>query len=85
MVNDGPYLDPCQEAIATLYSFLDDELTADNRRLIQTHLDECEPCIRKFGFEAELKEVIARKCRDEVPESLRRKVYDALRSEGARS
>lgn len=78
-----PFYEPCQEAIATLYSFLDGELTADRRALIQHHLDECGPCFEAFGFEAELKEVIGRKCRDEVPQALRLRVAEALRAEDA--
>jgi mycothiol system anti-sigma-R factor len=79
----GPLYEPCQEAIATLYTFLDGELTPGRRELIQHHLDECGPCFEKFGFEAELKHVIARKCRDEVPQSLRQRVAEALKAEGA--
>ncbi|HTW08464.1 MAG TPA: mycothiol system anti-sigma-R factor [Acidimicrobiales bacterium] len=79
---DHPVYDPCQEAIATLYTFLDGELTADRKGTIQRHLDECSPCFEAFGFEAELKAVVARKCREEVPESLRRRVAEALRAEG---
>lgn len=75
------FYEPCQEAIATLYTFLDGELTTDRRARIQRHLDECSPCFAAFGFEAELKAVIARKCRDEVPDSLRRRVAEALRAE----
>lgn len=74
-------VEPCQEALATLYSFLDGELTPDRRLKIQHHLDECAPCLQAFDFEAELKLLIARKCRDEVPESLRRRVAEALRAE----
>ncbi len=62
-----PVYDPCQEAIATLYTFLDGELTRRGERRSSHHLDECSPCFEAFGFEAELKVVIARKCRDEVP------------------
>jgi mycothiol system anti-sigma-R factor len=79
---DRPVYDPCQEAIATLYTFLDGELTADRRDTIQRHLEECSPCFEAFGFEAELKVVISRKCRDDVPESLRHRVAEALRAEG---
>jgi mycothiol system anti-sigma-R factor len=75
------FYEPCQEAIATLYTFLDGELTTDRRARIQRHLDECSPCFAAFGFEAELKAVVARKCRDEVPDSLRRRVAEALRAE----
>jgi mycothiol system anti-sigma-R factor len=69
---EGP-LDPseCQEALDTLYHFLDGELTEDRRHQIQHHLDECSPCLEAFDFEAELKMVIARRCREAVPEALR--------------
>jgi mycothiol system anti-sigma-R factor len=76
-----PPTDPCQDALATLYTFLDAELTPDVRQRIQHHLDECDPCLHKFGFVAELKAVVARKCRDEVPDGLRRRVAEALRAE----
>jgi mycothiol system anti-sigma-R factor len=68
----------CQEAIETLYHFLDGELTAQRRQEISRHLNECSPCLDAFDFEAELKLVIARKCRDQVPEALRERVYRAL-------
>jgi mycothiol system anti-sigma-R factor len=74
-------LDPCQDAIATLYSYLDGELTAERRQDIRRHLDECGPCFQAFGFEAELKALIASKCRDEVPDSLRRRIAQALGAE----
>jgi mycothiol system anti-sigma-R factor len=82
---DRPIIEPCQEAIATLYNFLDGELTADRRLQIQHHLDECGPCFDAFDFEADLKALVARKCRDEVPEALRRRVAAALRAEDVRS
>ncbi len=68
----------CQEAIQTLYYFLDGELTDDRRKDIQRHLEECSPCLEAFDFEAELKMVIARKCRDQVPDTLRFRVARAL-------
>jgi mycothiol system anti-sigma-R factor len=68
----------CEEAIETLYHFLDGELTDERRYEIQLHLEECSPCLEAFDFEAELKLIIARKCRDQVPESLRYRVQRAL-------
>jgi mycothiol system anti-sigma-R factor len=70
--------DRCQEAIHTLYHFLDGELTPLRRQEIAKHLDECRPCLGAFDFEADLKLVIARQCRDQVPEALRRRVLHAL-------
>ena len=68
----------CREAIHTLYHFLDGELTEQRRLEISEHLVECAPCLDAFDFEAELKMVIARKCRDQVPDALRERVYRAL-------
>jgi len=64
-----------------LYHFLDGELDDDRRSTIRRHLDECRPCLQAFGFEAELRGVIARKCQDQVPEALRRRVFSALEGE----
>ena len=68
----------CERALQTLYHFLDGELTVDRRRAIQRHLDECSPCLEAFDFEAELKIVIARCCRDQVPEGLRQRIADVI-------
>ena len=68
----------CQDALHTLYHYLDGELTADRRQAIQKHLDQCSPCLHAFDFEAELKVVIARSCRDQVPDHLREKIARAL-------
>jgi mycothiol system anti-sigma-R factor len=68
----------CQDALHTLYDYLDGELTEERRIVIQRHLTECEPCLHAFDFEAELKIVIARSCRDQVPEHLKSKIAKAI-------
>ncbi len=68
----------CQEALDTLYHFLDGELTDQRRVLIRDHLDRCSSCLEAFDFEAELKIVIARRCREAVPATLRDRVAAAL-------
>ena len=67
-MDDWPSGGDCEQALRTLYHFLDGELTPERRLAIQHHLDECSPCLEAFDFEAELKIVIARCCRDQVPE-----------------
>lgn len=68
----------CEDALRTLYYYLDGELTLARREAIKRHLDECAPCLEAFDFEAELKTVVARCCRDQVPDSLRVKIAEAL-------
>lgn len=68
----------CQDALQTLYHYLDGELTPERRAAIQRHLTQCAPCLHAFDFESELKAVVARSCRDQVPESLRKRVADVI-------
>ena len=68
----------CDDALEQLYTFIDGELTAERREQIRHHLDECIPCLGAFDFEAELRIVIAQKCRDTVPDGLRRRIADAI-------
>lgn len=75
----------CAESLKELYSFLDGELTADRRQHIQEHLDGCHDCYGAFDFEAELRIVVSKRCKDEVPEALRDRVADALRELGESS
>lgn len=68
----------CREALHRIYHFLDGELTSERRVRIEAHLDGCSPCLNVFGFEAELRRLVADKCRDAVPEGLRARIADAI-------
>ncbi len=82
---DGSQEPDCTEAIHTLYEFLDGELTDPRRAEIQQHLEACLPCFQAYDFEAELRLMVGRKCRDSAPPALQQRVADALRqmSQGA--
>ena len=71
----------CRDAMHRLYHFLDGELDDERRARIRRHLDECVPCLQAFDFEAELRVLIARKCQDQVPDSLRARVFHALQGD----
>ena len=73
----------CDDALHELYGYLDGELTVERRVTIQRHLDDCPPCYEAFDFEAELRIVIARKCTETVPDSLKQRIADALADETA--
>lgn len=72
----------CGSAIDELYHYLDGELTDDRRRQIAEHLDYCAPCAGALGFEAELRQVIADRCKDHVPDSLRERIAALIEAEG---
>jgi mycothiol system anti-sigma-R factor len=71
----------CDESIGRLYSYLDGELTEQRRVEIARHLDLCGPCVSAFGFEAELRRVIANRCKDHVPDALIARVAGAIQAE----
>ena len=71
----------CDDAVHQLYHFLDGELTETKRAQIAVHLTYCEPCGGAAEFEAELRMVIANHCKDHVPESLIRRIAEAIDEE----
>ncbi|HRA33525.1 MAG TPA: mycothiol system anti-sigma-R factor [Acidimicrobiales bacterium] len=68
----------CNETLRELYLYLDGELTDSDRVHIQQHLDDCSPCLEAFDFEAELRLVVRNRCVDQVPESLRNRIAQAI-------
>jgi mycothiol system anti-sigma-R factor len=68
----------CFETWELLYHYMDGELTDDRRVFIARHLGDCPPCGGAFEFESELRVVISQRCRDRVPDALRRRVADAI-------
>jgi mycothiol system anti-sigma-R factor len=80
---EAPVVDAqCNEALTAMYLFLDNEqLTEAQRAHVQKHLDECIPCLESFEFEAEFKQLIKQRCRDEMPASLYERVRMCLKVE----
>jgi anti-sigma factor (TIGR02949 family) len=84
-VDDRRNAPDCGEALRQLHEFLDGELTAERRAAIGAHLERCACCMEAFDFEAEVRVVISTCCRgDAVPEHLRARVVQALRTLGER-
>jgi len=74
----------CDEALSTLYTYLDGELTVERRVTIAAHLDRCGFCGDAAHFEAELRAVIADCARARVPAPLLERIRAVL-AEEARS
>ncbi len=51
----------CEEAFRKLDDFLDRELSAEDMRVIEEHLEICAACTREFTFEASVLYGIRRK------------------------
>ena len=72
----------CNETLRDLQLFLDGELPAEEYEHVLGHLDECLDCYQTFDFQAELKQIIAKKCRTEkMPPGLIERIRACLESE----
>jgi mycothiol system anti-sigma-R factor len=56
----------CQETLREIERFLDGELKTDLGSLLQRHLDDCPPCMRRADFQRHLKDLVATKCSGDV-------------------
>ena len=52
----------CSETVLRIFEFLDGEMSPDDCRRMQSHLDECGPCLREYQVDQALKMVIKRSC-----------------------
>jgi len=70
-----PHETDCLEVLAEVYLYLDLECADERRDVIRRHLDECSPCLREYGIEREVKELVARCCGNETaPVALRERL-----------
>jgi mycothiol system anti-sigma-R factor len=70
-----PHETPCSEVLAELYAYLDEELDPSASVKIHLHLEECGPCLREYGLEEVVKQLVHKYCGyDSVPQDLRAKV-----------
>jgi len=68
----------CDKADRRMYSYLDGEITLWRRWFITRHLNRCPPCAKGYDFEIELRQVIASRCREQVPPELKVRIAQAL-------
>ena len=75
-------MDDCNDTLRELETFLDGELDDNTLASIRAHLEGCLECFEAFDFHAELKAVIATKCRgDEMPPGLLARIEECLQAD----
>jgi mycothiol system anti-sigma-R factor len=69
----------CNQILDRVYVFIDHELDNASSEQIQTHLDECGPCLREVDLERMVKALVARSCTERAPVELRQRVMFSIR------
>jgi len=60
----------CMEITARLEQYVDRELSSDEAAEVQSHLDQCPPCLRIYQFETGMRRLVRRACSEAAPPSL---------------
>ncbi|MEI6868122.1 MAG: zf-HC2 domain-containing protein [Actinomycetes bacterium] len=77
----GPHQTPCEEIMAAMLLFLDNEIADGNQlQAVKVHLQECPPCEgvianERAGLEL-LQSLLNRSCCETAPEELFAKIFD---------
>ena len=74
---DGP---DCEQALESLYLFLDREIDTASCDEIQAHIDDCSTCLSAYDLERIVKTLVSRSCAEQAPEPLRAKVLYSIRT-----
>jgi mycothiol system anti-sigma-R factor len=65
--------------LAEVWLFLDHECDSARRKLLEMHLDECEPCLVEYGLDEKLKKLLATKCAEAAPPGLKDRLRASIR------
>lgn len=69
----------CEQVLADLQLFLDNEMDPDARAAVQRHLDDCPPCFGESDLEQKFKDLVHRTCGGErAPDELRSRLTMAI-------
>jgi mycothiol system anti-sigma-R factor len=75
-----PHETDCSEVLAEVWLFLDHECNQGRRELLEKHLDECSPCLERYGLDEHLKMLLANKCGGEhAPDGLKDRLRAKIR------
>jgi mycothiol system anti-sigma-R factor len=75
-----PHETSCEDVLAEVWLFLDNECDREQRQVLQQHLDECGHCLERYGIEEHIKELLHRKCGGEhAPLELRDRLRASIR------
>ena len=66
----------CRETLRQAFLYIDGEVLSEGERIeIEQHLEECAPCLERYGLEQEVKLIAARlRGQHRCPDKLRAKI-----------
>ena len=75
-----PHEASCEDVLAEVWLFLDNECDPERRATLRRHLDECGSCLEHYGIEEHIKALLHRKCSGEhAPAELKERLRTSIR------
>ena len=73
----------CRVTLEKAYLYLDGELLSEEERVdIRVHLEECRPCLERYGLDAEVSALVARlKGCDVCPDTVKQRIQIMLQEQ----
>jgi mycothiol system anti-sigma-R factor len=76
-----PHETDCSEVLAEVWLLLDHECDPDRDAQLRRHLDECGPCLARYGLEEKVKTLLGRSCGGEhAPAELHQRLREQIRA-----
>jgi anti-sigma factor (TIGR02949 family) len=76
----------CDQAVKQLYSYLDEEITPEVQKAIDSHLEECADCFGHYEFERAFLRFLEARCRaGGAPPELCKRIIEGLLPEQDRN
>ena len=76
-----PHETDCDEVLAEVWLLLDRECGEERDAQLRRHLQECGPCLARYGLEEKIKTLLARTCGgDRAPDELHQKLRERIRA-----
>ena len=71
----------CEKLLDSLHQFVDGELSANDARALDIHVQDCGDCLQRVDIERRFKEVLRDKCLEAAPPGLAESIRSALDQE----
>jgi mycothiol system anti-sigma-R factor len=81
-MKDGTMI-PCDQVVAKLWEYLDQELAEETSVQVQQHLEICGRCFPQYDFQRAYREYLRQVQRESVPPELRHRIFEAILAEEA--
>lgn len=77
--------DECDALLQNITDYLHGELEPAEAEHLKQHLDSCPPCFESADFQAQLRQIVAKRCFEQVPDDFKVRLVARLEFEAGQA